>query len=129
MTSEQKKLLAKAFENLQAARLLQQEGYQTIAVTRAYYVMFYVAQALLIGQGLSFGKHSAVIAAFGKEFIKTEVAPIELHRYLIEGFEARQVADYRILPFNDEEVIRHIQQAERFLFFGQSFLETDSARS
>jgi uncharacterized protein (UPF0332 family) len=34
--------------------------------------MFYVAQAFLAGEGLSFSKHSAVIAAFGQHFAKTE---------------------------------------------------------
>ncbi len=35
--------------------------------------MLYAAQALLLGEGLSFSKHSAVIAAIGKRFVKTGV--------------------------------------------------------
>jgi uncharacterized protein (UPF0332 family) len=37
--------------------------------------MFYIAEAFLEGKGLSFSKHSAVIAAFGREFAKTQLVP------------------------------------------------------
>ena len=35
------------------------------AASRAYYAMFYAAEALLQSRGLAFSKHSAVHAAFG----------------------------------------------------------------
>jgi uncharacterized protein (UPF0332 family) len=63
--------IEKSKENIEAAELLSREGFYAIANTRAYYAMFYAAQALLETVNLSFSKHSAVIAAFGKEFIKT----------------------------------------------------------
>ena len=63
--------IEKSNENIKAAELLLREGFFAIANTRAYYAMFYAAQALLETVNLSFSKHSAVIAAFGKEFIKT----------------------------------------------------------
>lgn len=66
MTPEQQGLLEKAARSLQAAKLLNQEGLSEFATTRAYYAMFYVAEAFLEGEGLSFSKHSAVIAAFGQ---------------------------------------------------------------
>ena len=37
--------------------------------------MFYMAQALLEGEGLAFSKHSAVIAALGRYFVKTGRLP------------------------------------------------------
>jgi uncharacterized protein (UPF0332 family) len=45
--------------------------------------MFYVAEAFLLNKGLAFGKHSAVIAAFGEHFTKTGIVPPEFHRYLM----------------------------------------------
>jgi len=33
--------------------------------------MFYLAEAFLISEGLSFSKHSAVISKFGQTFVKT----------------------------------------------------------
>lgn len=57
MTAEQAALLRKAETSLQAAQLLAAEGFYEIAVSRAYYTMFYVAQALLLGEGLAFSEH------------------------------------------------------------------------
>ena len=84
MTSEQEALLRKAHSSLAAARLLADQQYYDFSISRAYYVIFYVAQAFLAGDGLSFSKHSAVIAAFGQHFAKTGRVPLEYHRYLIE---------------------------------------------
>lgn len=71
MIPEQAALLRKAQDSLRAARLLADQQLYDFAVSRAYYAMFYVAQAFLLGEGLSFSKHSAVIAAFGQQFAKT----------------------------------------------------------
>jgi uncharacterized protein (UPF0332 family) len=64
-------LLEKAKENLRAAELLVQQGFHDIAASRVYFVMFYLAEALLQRRGLSYSSHSALIAAFGKEFSRT----------------------------------------------------------
>jgi uncharacterized protein (UPF0332 family) len=96
MKDEIKVLLQKARESLQAAELLKQEGYLGFAASRAYYALFYVAEALLLDRGLSFSSHSAVIAAFGKEFAKTGVLDPKFHRYLIDAQDIRNVGDYGI---------------------------------
>jgi uncharacterized protein (UPF0332 family) len=54
--------------------------------------MFYITEALLLGQGLAFSRHSAVHAAFGEPFVKTGVVPPEFHRYLIRGMEVRHAS-------------------------------------
>ena len=94
MTSEQRELIQKASQSLKAATLLLAEGFPGFAVSRAYYSMFYIAQAFLEGDGLAYSKHSATIAGFGKHFAKTGRIPKEYHRYLIRAFEARQEGDY-----------------------------------
>src|SRR5262245_22755628 len=68
MTPEQTALLQKARDSLRGAKLLATNGLYDFAASRAYYVMFYVAEALLLGQGLSFSTHAAAIAAFGQRF-------------------------------------------------------------
>jgi uncharacterized protein (UPF0332 family) len=42
--------------------------------------MFYTAEAALPGKGLSFSKHSAVIAAFGLHFVKPGMVRQDLQR-------------------------------------------------
>lgn len=70
MTEDQRELLLKAQQSLEAAKLLLNNNYPDYATSHAYYTMFYIAEAFLEGEGLSFSKHSAVIAAFGREFAK-----------------------------------------------------------
>ncbi|MEQ8225686.1 MAG: HEPN domain-containing protein [Candidatus Eremiobacterota bacterium] len=66
MSKEQIELLNEARKSLSAAKLLLDGGYTGYAASRAYYAMFYIAEAFLEGEGMSFSKHSAVIANFGK---------------------------------------------------------------
>ena len=94
--SEQEMLLEKARENLKAARLLIQEELANIAASRAYYAMFYIAEALLLGRDLVFTSHSAVIAAYGKEFARTKDLDPKFHRYLITSQDIRQTGDYGV---------------------------------
>jgi uncharacterized protein (UPF0332 family) len=53
MTREQAVLMKKAYDSLRGAKLLARDGLHDFAASRAYYTMFYVAEALLLGEGLS----------------------------------------------------------------------------
>ncbi len=94
MTEDQKELLEMATESLAAARLLFVGGHPGFAASRAYYTMFYVAEAILEGEGLAFSKHSAVIAAFGQHFARTGRVPAEFHKSLREALDVRHSGDY-----------------------------------
>jgi uncharacterized protein (UPF0332 family) len=61
---EQIALLRKAAESLRAAELLATNELFDFAASRAYYTMFYVAEAFLLNEGLTFSSHAAVISAF-----------------------------------------------------------------
>jgi uncharacterized protein (UPF0332 family) len=116
MTPEQAELLTQARDSLAAAKMLFKNGYPAFAASRAYYTMFYIAEAFLEGKGLSFSKHSAVIAAFGQHFAHTGEVPAEFHRFLLAGQEVRHVADYG--PFRKVTPTRAYEQitrAERFM--------------
>lgn len=116
MTPEQAGLIRKAQDSLKAAELLTAQGHHHFAASRAYYTMFYVAEALLLGENLVYSKHSAVISAFGQRFAKTSRVPQEFHRYLIDAEDSRNIADYDIHPgLTKEQVAEHISHAEQFL--------------
>ena len=117
MTPEQAALLRKARASLGAARLLaEQEDYFDFAVSRTYYTMFYIAEAMLLGEELAFSKHSAVIAAFGEIFAKTDRVPPKFHRYLIEGEDIRNIGDYDIKSgVTGDKVREQVVRAEKFL--------------
>ena len=123
MTPEQDALLQKAQVSLDAARLLASQRFYDFAVSRAYYTMLYTAEALLLEDELAFSKHSAVIAAFGKNFAKTERAPQKFHRYLIQGMDSRNVGDYDInAHLSATDATEQITRAEEFLAFAQELL-------
>jgi uncharacterized protein (UPF0332 family) len=116
MTDEQRELLLKAQQSLEAAKLLLTNNYPDYATSRAYYSMFYIAEAFLEGEGLSFSKHSAVIAAFGREFAKPKRIPTEFHRFLIEAQELRTTGDYgQLNAITADQAAEQIDHAEQFL--------------
>ena len=125
MTEDQKDLLEEARDSISAADLLLAGGFPGYAVSRAYYAMFYVAEAFLEGLGLSFSKHSAVIAAFGQHFAQTGKVPAEFHRFLLEAFELRHKGDYACaMPLLMTKLKSRLPVQEGFL----NWLEISSAR-
>jgi uncharacterized protein (UPF0332 family) len=116
VTGEQRELLLKAQQSLAAAKLLLTNNYPDYATSRAYYSMFYIAEAFLEGEGRSFSKHSAVIAAFGREFAKPQRVPTEFHRFLIEAQELRTTGDYgQLNAVTTDQAAEQIDHAEQFL--------------
>ena len=94
-----------------------------IAVSRAYYAMFYCAEALLDADGLTFTSHSAVVPAFGQRFSKAGRVPPELHRYLIQAQDSRLLGDYDAeSPRSKEEAAKHIGRAHEFIKLAQRML-------
>ncbi len=123
MTDEQEQLIAKANNSIKAAQILFNEEIYDVSISRAYYAMFYVAEAFLISEGLSFSKHSAVISKFGETFAKTNRLPSEYHRYLIEAEQSRIRSDYDA-GFNPTEVEakENIERAIMFLELANQYL-------
>ena len=121
--SHQDFLFQKAVQNLAAAELLLQEGFDDIAASRAYYAMFYVAEALLFTKGLAFSSHSAVIAAYGKEFARTGLLKAEYHKHLRDAFQARQVGDYGVeSAVTRSNVAKLIEWGKDFLREAEEYL-------
>jgi uncharacterized protein (UPF0332 family) len=115
--------LEKADDSLRAARTLNDARFHSEAISRAYYVMFYAAKALLVAEGQDLSKHSAVIAAFGHDFVAGGKLPSELHRYLRNAFDARNLSDYRTTPNSTKEsAAEHLAHAEEFLAAIEAFL-------
>jgi uncharacterized protein (UPF0332 family) len=123
MKSETLALMEKARQSLQAARNLQRDGFLDFAASRAYYAMFYTAEALLIEQGFSYKSHAAVIGAFGKLFAKTGKLDEKYHRYLLDAQDTRNVGDYGIGPgVTAAQVTDSLRWAEEFLKAAESLL-------
>lgn len=115
MRSDLAELAAKGRRSLEAARLMFENGHYDFCVSRAYYAMFYLAEAALLTLDLSFSKHSAVISAFGERFVKPGVFPGKLHEALRTAFEKRGVGDYEAVPFSREDADSVLRSAREFV--------------
>jgi uncharacterized protein (UPF0332 family) len=128
MSAAQAELMKKARESLGAAEHLATGGYYDFAVARAYYAMFYAAQALLLGQGRTFSQHGSLLSAVGQYLVKTGMIPAHLHRNLINAYNARIEGDYE--PggkFTQPDAALHISHAEEFITIAEKLLAPPSA--
>ena len=87
--------LAKAAALLRSCRYLLEGGFDVNAASKAYYVMYHTAQALLLSVGKSYSSHRATAAAFAEMFVKKGEFPKEFHRRLTKAFDFRMGADYK----------------------------------
>lgn len=118
-------LIQKAERSLRAAKELLDGGYPDFSVSRAYYAMFYAAQAILLTKNLAFSKHAAVISAFGKEFIKTGILPDILHRNFLDSFDLRHAGDYgAVNSVTKETAATALRNAEDFVEAIKKYLES-----
>ena len=121
-------LIQRARESLAAARIMIEQNLPNIAASRAYYAMFYVAEALLMNRGLVFSSHSAVIAAYGREFARSTELDQKFHRYLIASQNARHIGDYGVEEnVSLAEAQQVVQWAEEFIQAGENYLGLDNA--
>ena len=119
-------LLQKAESSLEAAEILVR-GHPDSAMSRAYYGCFYVAQALLLNQGLVFTRHGQVIAQYGLHFAKTGLLETRFHALLSKAFGLRQGADYGAdAVIEVQQVVEVIHQGREFLAAAAEFLEKSS---
>jgi uncharacterized protein (UPF0332 family) len=125
MKPETRALLDKAQQSIQAAINLQRDNFLDFAASRAYYAMFYTAEALLIEQNLSFSSHAAVISAFGQFFAKTNVLDPRFHRYLLDAQDMRNVGDYGIGPgVTSDQASTLIKWSNDFLQAAENLLKS-----
>jgi uncharacterized protein (UPF0332 family) len=116
MSKEQKLLLEKAWRSLQGAELLIDNGFFELAVSRAYYAMFYIASAFVLGNDLSFSSHSAVISAFGRYFAKDDDRLRAFHRALIDAQDMRNRSDYDLdSGIGEEDAMSQIAITQEFI--------------
>lgn len=109
-------LLEKAKDNLRAARLLASEGLFDCAMSRAYFIMHYVAEAFLLTIRLDVHDPDSVVDAFGQRFAYTNVLPPIFHRWLIEAEHLRNRADFETNScLTTEAVAEQLDRARAFL--------------
>ncbi|MBI2091859.1 MAG: HEPN domain-containing protein [Deltaproteobacteria bacterium] len=87
-------LITKSKRSLAVAERLFSDTDYDFASSRAYYAMFYAAEALFLSKDLSFSSHNAVISALHEHFVKTGLLQKEFHKMFSDAFKRRQEGDY-----------------------------------
>lgn len=117
-------LLDRSQRYLRSARLLLADADAASCVSRAYYAMFYAAEAALLSRGREFRSHVGVISAFGEEFVITGILPPHLGRTLARAFRERQLSDYDVQkPVPTELAEKLIADGEEFVRAVEALLE------
>jgi uncharacterized protein (UPF0332 family) len=116
----------KACEALQEARDNQGQ-HPNVAVTRAYYSMFYAAQSALVADGVAgLRRHEGVNSNFGNLFVKMGKFPKEVARTMGEAENDRYKADYAPgIQFTSLDAGKHIDNAEKFVDSVKKMLERE----
>ena len=105
-----------AREMLEVAAHNMADGFYGSAVNRAYYAIFYAANALLRTRGIVRSKHSGVIAAFRQHFVKPGLVEVEYSDIYGRVMEDRHVSDYDIETLIEPDRARtNLDDAHRFV--------------
>lgn len=98
-----------------AVKTLDLQMYDT-ASNRSYYAIFHAARAVLALDGKDFKKHSGVISAFQKDYIKTGIFDKKMSNIIKAAFDMRTDSDYEdFFEISPEEVSTQVKEAEQFV--------------
>lgn len=124
MNPQQLRLLQMAGRAVDAAQRSITADDAATAANRAYYAMLYAAQAALASEDVDVRSHGAVHAAFGARFARTGRLDPRLHRWLLDAFDLRLLADYDPMWTLEAASIQEtVDQAGRMIATIERFLE------
>ncbi len=109
---------------LRAAQLLLDDGDWVGAINRAYYAIFYSANAMLELEGLERSKHSGVLSLFREKYVKTGKIETEFSDIYGRAFEYRNSGDYERPKFPSRKTAEStVDSAKRFVERIAKFLD------
>ena len=112
------KFIALATEEIETAELLVKAGRYRLCLSRSYYAMYYMSQALLLSEGFEASTHKGLIKLLGLHFVKTGKISNDLAKSLASAYDDRQMSDYNIrFEPTKEEALEAIFEAQKFIEF------------
>jgi uncharacterized protein (UPF0332 family) len=102
-------------------------GHPRFSAAQTYFTIFYQAQAMFLTKGLTFSKHSTVVAAYGREFAKTGLLDPKFHRYLIQAQKLRLAGHYgdEHEEITEKEARESLQWAGEFMEAVKAYLSKE----
>ena len=117
--------IEKAEKFLSTAKHALDTGDYDSCVSRSYYAMFFMAEAVLLTKGLSASSHKGVMSLFGEYFVKTEIFERDLGKALNDAYDKRLVGDYGVgFTVTEEEAKDLLETAQNFVQKLKNHLET-----
>lgn len=117
-------LLNLAKEELSAAELLLNNTFYRACISRCYYSLYHIVQALLVTKNINARTHRGLIQKFGQQFIKTGELSQKLSRTLSETFDLRQLSDYdETIPITQQQAEKTLENTKTFISEATNWLE------
>jgi uncharacterized protein (UPF0332 family) len=108
--------LEKAREALNDADIALRNNSYNMAANRSYYSIFHGMRAVLALDGFDSRKHSGIISAFNKDYVKTGIFHVSASETIKSAFNVRGKSDYDdFFVVSKEEVSEQIRKARVFL--------------
>lgn len=101
---------------LRTAKLVFEDEDYDSCVSRCYYGMFILAEAVLLTKELSSTSHKGVISLIGQHFVKTGLFEKEIGKALNDIYDKRLLGDYNVgMNTTKEEAGEILALAEEFI--------------
>ncbi len=108
--------LSRAYETIDEAKLLANEGHYNAAFNRLYYACFYATLALFVLHNITTSTHVGVKTMLGLQFVSKGIIPKEYGKTYSRLFEIRHSGDYDDFVYCDKEMTEeYIPKAESFI--------------
>jgi uncharacterized protein (UPF0332 family) len=122
--AEVRDYLVKARAEIVTAKDLLGLSHVAAALSRAYYSMYHVAEALLLSKNKSYSTHKGTINGFAEHFVKTGDFSPHFRKRLAQSFDLRMEADYDPTPDVDAAAAQEVLAwAEEFLGAAEEYLK------
>jgi uncharacterized protein (UPF0332 family) len=106
----------RAKEAIEEVKVLIEAKKFNAAVTRIYYGIFYIINALCLIDNFSTSKHSQLIGYFNKEYVKRKLVEPKIGKFLNRAYELRTKSDYgELVNFTKEEVENYFKEMKLFI--------------
>jgi len=92
--SEINQLVSLAYEDIETAEFLFSGQRYRSCLSRAYYAMYYSAQALLLSENIETSTHKGVIKLINMHFVRTNQLDRTIFKLLSDAYDLRQLGDY-----------------------------------
>ncbi|MGC9781241.1 MAG: HEPN domain-containing protein [Candidatus Heimdallarchaeota archaeon] len=122
--SELADFITKAERFLKTAKLVLEDGDYASCLSRCYYAMYAITEALLLTKNITTSTHKGTISFFGKYFIRTGELAKEFGKILNEAYDRRLEGDYGVgLEITEADATEQLKLAEKYIKTMKDYLK------